>query len=320
MIIEACQKISENQSKIGGKIQNKQFSEFRRVDILENEIREKYPDVLEMLLIDRTTNKNIFWATDSYEALGKKYRYESPILPELITEEHGYVIMPRIEKNQLVQRIRINDMAEVFTPSWVCNMQNNLVDNAWFGSGNVFNREITDEHSQHTWITNHRKITFPKGKTWVDYNQDTRLEVTCGEAPYITSRYDTTTGVFIPVKNRIGLLDRKLRIIHENVKTSSEWLAAAKVAFQNIYAYEWQGDNLLLAREAMLFTFLEFYLYKFGKKPPLNSIKKIAEIISWNVWQMDGLRGTTPSSKSKDCLIKDWKNNGAEIKFVDLVK
>lgn len=25
------------------------------------------------------------------------------------------------------------DKAEVFTPSWVCNAQNNLVDNQWFG-------------------------------------------------------------------------------------------------------------------------------------------------------------------------------------------
>jgi len=34
------------------------------VDILENEIRNKYPEVLEILLRDHTTQKNIFWATD----------------------------------------------------------------------------------------------------------------------------------------------------------------------------------------------------------------------------------------------------------------
>jgi len=36
------------------------------VDILENEIREKYPKVLDILLRDHTTRKNIFWATDNY--------------------------------------------------------------------------------------------------------------------------------------------------------------------------------------------------------------------------------------------------------------
>jgi len=32
------------------------------VDILENDIREQYPEVLEALLHDHTTHNNIFWA------------------------------------------------------------------------------------------------------------------------------------------------------------------------------------------------------------------------------------------------------------------
>ena len=138
---------------------------------------------------------------------------------------------------------------------------------------------------------NPQKVTFPKNKTWKDYVRDKRLEMACGEAPYITSRYDTTTGAFIPVNERIGILDRKLRVINENVNTSGEWLKAAQTAFMSTYAYEWQGDSLLLAREAMLFTFIENYTLKFGKEPLLKSIKYIAYIISWNVWQMDGIKG-----------------------------
>jgi hypothetical protein len=42
-----------------------------------------------------------------------------------------------------------------------------------------------------SWETNKEKIVYPKGKTWQDYVRDTRLEISCGEAPYITSRYDT---------------------------------------------------------------------------------------------------------------------------------
>lgn len=41
------------------------------IDIKENEILEKYDDVLQILLRDHTTQKNIFWATDNYEYLGK---------------------------------------------------------------------------------------------------------------------------------------------------------------------------------------------------------------------------------------------------------
>ena len=251
-------------------------------------------------------------------------------------------------------------MAEVFTPSWICNAQNNLVDDAWFGKKNVFNSEITKSKGSHSWKINLGKIIFPEGKTWKQYVRDTRLEIACGEAPYITSRYDTTTGKYIPVGSRIGLLDRKLRVVNENVENSGDWLEAVQTAYKNTYAFEWQGDSLLLAREAMLCTFIDNYTKKFGKQPLLKSIKYIAYIISWNVWQMDGMKGVVPDScgdkisketnlfgetettivpcegcKNDDirkhngiyCFIKDWSNQdfetgrkGRRIKFIDLIK
>lgn len=328
-----------------------------KIDILENDIVHQYPGILDILLLDRTTKKNIFWATDNYEHLGKEYRFMSPILPELITGENGNVIMPRVKKDILLQQSRSKEMAEVFTPSWVCNAQNNLIDNAWFGREDTFNIE---DQIAHTWRTTEEKITFPVDKTWKDYVRDTRLEIACGEAPYITSRYDTTTGEFIPLENRIGLLDRKLRVINENVHESTPWLKATQDAYKNTYAYEWQGDNLLLARETMLITFIENYREKFGKEPTRRSIQFIAYIISWNVWQMDGLKAVVPDTCGKVkiktinlfgeietdssfckgclddniikhngtyCLIKNWSQKdietgrkGRKIRFVDLLK
>lgn len=329
------------------------------IDILENDIREKYPEVLEILLRDHSTQNNIFWATKNYLSLGKGYEFHAQILPELITGENGEVIMPRVQKDKELQQARVRDMAEVFTPSWICNAQNNLIDNAWFGREDVFNREKTNADGSKSWIVNTDKITFPEGKTWKHYVRDIRLEMTCGEAPYITSRYDTTTGEYIPVDLRIGLLDRKLRIINENTEKSGDWLLAAQEAYKNIYAFEWQGDSLLLAREAMLYTFIENYELKFGKKPLLESIRYIANIISWNVWQMDGLKGVVPDSCGSNvianknlfgetetqvsmckgcltenihhhngvyCRIMDWQEKdpntgkkGKKIKFVDLI-
>ena len=327
------------------------------IDILENEILEQYPDVLLNLLRDHTTKKNIFWATENYQHLGSQYSFNSEILPELITGENGNLIMPRVQKDKILQQARSKEMAEVFTPSWICNAQNNLIDNAWFGREGAFNIELIDSE-KFRWTTNYEKIHFPEGKTWKSYVKDTRLEMACGEAPYITSRYDSTTGDFIPVENRIGLLDRKLRVINENVDDSGEWLEAAQTAYKNTYAFEWQGDSLLLAREAMLITFIENYIYKFNKEPLLKSIDFIAYIISWNAWQMDGLKAVIPNScginetnvldifgtlESKECegcksskidkhngiysLIKDWSNkdfetgrNGRKIRFVDLIK
>ena len=329
------------------------------IDIKENNLREQYPEVLEALLRDHTTQKNIFWATDNYQDQGEDYKYTSSILPELITGDKGSVIMPRVQKDKEMQQSRVRDMAEVFTPSWICNAQNNLIDNAWFDREDVFNTEITNPDGTHTWIVNTDKITFPEGKSWKHYVRDTRLEMTCGEAPYITSRYDTTTGEFIPIDKRIGLLDRKLRVINENIDTSTEWLKATQEAYKNTYAFEWQGDSLLLAREAMLYTFIENFENKFGRQPKLESIQYIAYIISWNVWQMDGLKGVVPNSCGERktieqdlfgekevitacdgcktdnihkhngiyCLIKDWSNKdletgkkGRKIRFVDLMK
>lgn len=322
------------------------------------------PGLLSTLLKDHTTSRgdavcNIFWATSDYERLGKGYGYHDPILPELITGDNGQVIMPRVLKHKDTQSARVRDMAEVFTPAWICNAQNNLIDEAWFGRKDVFNTEYT-LNGIHGWKMNPDRIAFPEGKTWKDYIRDTRLEITCGEAPYIVSRYDATTGAVIPLSDRIGLLDRKLRVVGENTETSGEWLEAAQEAYKSLYAYEWQGDSLLIARESMLASFVEYYRAKFGKTPLARSVNYIAYIISWNVWQMDGLKGIVPDScherveMSTDlfgettrtvttcegcrtdnifrhngtyCLIKDWRakdpqtgRKGKRIRYIDLLK
>lgn len=271
------------------------------VDILEDSLLEKYPEAFNVLLMDRSTHKNIFWATHDYEELGEGFQYDDEIKPENVTGEHGQVVKPRALKHRDVQAQRSKDMAEVFTPSWVCNAQNNLVDEAWFGRDSVFNREIVNDDI-HSWETNTEPVSFenvPEDKTWKDYVRDTRLEITCGEAPYLASRYDTTSGEYIELKNRIGLLDRKLRVISENCEESGVWLEMAQEAFKNIYGYEWQGDNLLIARESLLYTFIEYYNEKFNKLPLDKSVNAIAEIISWNVWQMDGLKMVVPNSCDK---------------------
>ncbi len=267
-----------------------------RVDISENEILATSPEVLAMLLKDHTTKENIFWATDNYAHRGDGYRFSDQITIEAITGENGMVIVPRSLKSRQQQQQRSREMAEVFTPSWICNKMNNLIDDAWFGRERVFNTEVDNPDGSHSWSPSEGKIEFPEGKTWRDYVTDNRLEITCGEAPYLVSRYDTVTGLPIPIEMRIGLLDRKLRVVSENTETSGEWLAAAKAALRSSYGYEWQGDNLILARENILYTILDYYEAKFGRKLPNRSLPGIAYIISWNIWQMDGLKGVIPDS------------------------
>lgn len=319
-----------------------------QVDIKENYIFNLDSQLLDILLKDNTTGSNILWATDNYERFGLLYKSNKPILPSLITGNNGEIIKPRVKKSKAEQLSRIRGKAEVFTPSWVCNCQNNLIDDAWFGFKGAFNEE-----NKKSWKTNEKPIDFSltTGKTWQDYVTDIRLEITCGEAPYLASRYDTVTGKEIVVTDRIGLLDRKLRIICENVNDQSEWYSWAVKAYKSVYGYEWQGDNLLLARENLLYTFIDYYKFKFKEVPSLQQLLEIAEIISWNIWQMDGLKFVVPNSCINEteiqlslleakptgivcegcaknrphkhngiyCKIKNWET-GRKCKFISLLK
>ncbi|MGN0222423.1 MAG: restriction endonuclease subunit M, partial [Muribaculaceae bacterium] len=115
------------------------------IDIREDDIRQRSPELLATLLKDHTMSRvkgrdrNIFWATSDYEHLGEGFRYGDQILPENITGEYGKVVQPRVCKSREAQQLRVRDKAEVFTPSWICNAQNNLIDEAWFGRNDVFN-------------------------------------------------------------------------------------------------------------------------------------------------------------------------------------
>lgn len=270
------------------------------VDIKEDNLLQVNNEILFTLLLDNTTKKNIIWASDNYKEHGFGFNFNDEITIDKITGIYGDIIKPRSRKNSDEKSKRIKDNAEVFTPSWICNEQNNLADDEWFGKKNVFN---TTE--QKSWITNENKIEFTNNRTWKDYVKSLRLEISCGEAPYLASRYDTVTGESIKIKDRIGLLDRKLRVLSENVDLEDEWIEWSIIAVKSIYGYDWQGDNVLLARENILYTYIDYYKGKFKKKPSLDLIKEIAQIISWNIWQMDGLKFVVPNS-CKNEIIKEF--------------
>ena len=165
---------------------------------------------LPILLKDKTTKKNIIWATSSYEQFGDQYADDKQITTEALTGLNPILLQPRIMKTMEQQQARTKVHAEVFTPAWICNKMNNYCDEEWFYRKIVFNI-LQDKQ----WDITQEKILFPPNKTWRQYIDSRRLEITCGEAPYIASRYDTSTGEAIPIRDRIGILDRKLRIINE---------------------------------------------------------------------------------------------------------
>lgn len=255
----------------------------------------RYPTrILETLLQDRTTGRNIIWADNEYEALGEGYMGDDEITVEKITGLSSGVIKPRIAKEQEHQSKRTKSRAEVFTPSWLCNQMNNDIDAAWFGVRDVFNIE-----DNQAWHTGQEPIIFPKkkGYGWHAYVESPRLEITCGEAPFVCSRYDTVTGETLPVERRIGFLDRKLRVVSEKTKTRKKWVRWALAALKSSYGFEYQGDNLLLARINVFETFCEHLYERWGMGITDDELDQAAWIVSWNFWQMNGFTCAVPTNK-----------------------
>ncbi len=246
-----------------------------------------YPvrNVLKLLLADKSTKKNILFATDAYDGTLPK----TPITEAALLGFDAPAIQPRVMKSVDAQAARTRKKGEVFTPAWVCNKMNNHCDAEWFGRGNVFNVEYGE-----TWMPTAGTIAFKDAKGWKKYVDSRRLEIACGEAPYIVSRYDAATGEPIDVERRIGILDRKLRVVHENTKDEKEWLAWATRAFQSVYGYEYQGDNLLIARINLLMTFVDNMRCRWNRLPTVSALRKLANVIVWNFWQMDSRTGATP--------------------------
>lgn len=298
-------------------------------DIQSDLMRADKRRVLGLLLQDKTSKRNILWGTDMYAERGTAYAHASEITPELITGVHAGIIRSRAQKHQDQQSERTKTHAEVFTPMWVCAMMIDALDADWFGAQHVF----TDESGERT-----QRVEFPEGKTWQDYVRSTRLEITCGEAPFLVNRYDAATGEPVPVEKRIGILDRKLRVVDENAVDEDEWVHWVLLAFRSTFGYEFQGDNLLIARLNLLATFEEYLDHRWQREATDRELRKIANIIVWNVWQMDGLRYRIPFDTTSDapmdlfesaglgdsqeipatkrisrCRVYDWSSNRSQV-------
>ena len=251
---------------------------------------DEYPvkDMLGELLLDKATGENIIFATDAYMGTTPSMSGQGRMTATLLLGFSAGV-QPRVNKTASEQSARTRKKAEVFTPTWIVNKMVNELDGEWFGQGGAFNSETGE-----SWQTFGGKVIFPMGQTWQDYVNLRWLEITCGEAPYLASRYDSATGEGIALAERVGILDRKLRVIGENAASEDEWLAWVYRAYQNVYGYEFQGDSLLIARINLLVTFVDYMQDRWGRQPTDEELAAVTEIICWNVWQMDGLTGAVP--------------------------
>lgn len=254
------------------------------------------------------TVQKVILAIDDYEEQGYK-------ATDMIDSGLFSYVIPRSQKAREIQKRRVKEKAEVFTPTDLCNKQNNLFDDYLLYPGaftaqssyqdTVELENIIEKSKTLNYIPS-EKVDFTKTDiTPEQYVVRKTLEPTCGEGPYLFSRYDTVTGEYIPVQDtvcqrywRIGLLDRKLRVISENFDDKETWVNQAIKAYQSTYGYEWQGDNLLLARLNAFNTFLEYYYNQFSVRDIAESVlETVATIISQNLFQMDGMKHIVPLSE-----------------------
>lgn len=269
----------EEAVEVRGNELKKTTNDSSSIDIIENTIRETMPNILDILLVDRTTSttktqKNIIWANNNYSQFSPTlYAAKAQIKPNLVTGEMGRIIMPRALKSWDIQKERTKVRAEVFTPIWIVKKQNDEVD-----------KEYQNDELE----------TYIKRK-W--------LEIACGEAPYMATRYDMETGEVIALDDRVGFVDRKLKRINEEVIDKAEWQRLVEEAYKSSYGFEWNGDSLLLARENLLYTYRDYYFAKWFEEPLYGLFEDIAEIISYNIFQMDGLKYIIPLSEKKEKIM-----------------
>lgn len=320
---------------------------------------DAYRGVLSALLRDRSqpnSTGSIIWATGAYANHGVGYAGSDMMTVETVRHLVSIgELVPRCEKDADTQRRRTADKAEVFTPSWLCNDMINGIEECEFGAGaRPFNDESDGPRG---WKATASSISFPdcgatggtgSGKRlvpakprWYRYIGLRCLEITCGEAPYLTSRYDAVTNEPIPQAERIGFLDRKIRVAVENTPAgSAERKKAIDRALSSVYGFEYQGDNLFLARMNILLTWHEaaYGMADWERDAPatvgrcedrwdeIDALAEAANTISRNIVQMDGITltvprreqgGEEPAIETGGSLFGQWGGTGEDTELSD---
>lgn len=229
------------------------------------------PEILDLLLMDQTMKENIVWGYETED-----HKTEDPVTTDQV---QSGLVLPRFAKEELERRQRTRKNAEVFTPPKICREMIDALD-VYFSKDA---EEGEDEDLSEADL--------------MEYLQATWLEITCGEAPFLISRYEMTTGVPLKIPFRYGILDRKLYQLAAYPEVKERWYALVLIAYRSVYGYELLGDNVCLARMNLLQTFLDYSEWAGMPSDTITAdqLKTAAEIISWNIWQMDGLTGLVPS-------------------------
>ncbi|WP_207279537.1 Eco57I restriction-modification methylase domain-containing protein [Corynebacterium mendelii] len=215
--------------------------------------------MLAQLVADHTTGRPIVWGAGAATA---GYRAGDPVT---VAAARG--IVPRAEKHRRLKTGRTKQSAEVFTPRWVVNRQLDLVDKQWAQTAAAHHgRDRAESYLHAHWV-----------------------EITCGEGPYLVGRSDAVTGDAVPVEQRAGILDRKLRLVASVPHTPAEFFRLVCTAVSTCHGFDINGDSLLLARVNMLAGAAEWIDHVLGTAPTEDQLVTLAGMISRNLVQTNVL-------------------------------
>lgn len=208
-----------------------------------------------------------------YVTDGEPLDETAEITPEWLMRHGVEQLRRRCDKSKTEQRARTKRRAEVFTPTSVVAYMVEQAESAKLG------------------VTVEELDTVP----WRDRIQLRSADMCCGEGAFMTTLYDPITGEDIPEPERVGVLDRKLRLVVENAPMSmaTRYLLTA---LRTSYACELVGDNVILARMNVLLAWREAYCRVMGTSPSVAEMTEACEVICGTVMQVDVLTGMIPAS------------------------
>jgi len=230
------------------------------------------------LLRDARTGKNIIFNTSEYKGLGDGFQPGDEVKADINGHKIADWLRPYFARPKDAQKKAKKKYAEVVTPPWLVCYMLNQYERETFGQEIMFS---CDPESK-----TYGRI--PMVNILSRYIDLTGCEIACGEAPFITTRYDLKTGDRIELGRRCGILDRKLALVRMWVYAEDAIPYFAFKCLRSTYGYELRGDALAIARWNVYQTFEATFIASLGRILRPEERAEAIDIIAKNIYQYDG--------------------------------
>lgn len=239
-------------------------------------LQEIDESVLETLLTDKSTRRPLVWPSGPNHPAAWMSR-EDFLRPQLAAED------PQAEQAEFLE--------------W--NRKLNTLDAAWFGHEPAFNEE-----SAQGWQTLSEPVAFDDPFHWKKYVTRPVFLFQAGHGQALVFRPFAQGAEPMQYGKRMGILDRRLRIISENTREESEWLRWAESALQSLYGTDVSPLAIFQARLSALVAVREAYAQRFGGQLPVREEKYMVTTLCWNLFQMDPRTGCSFPVEEKPAPVQ----------------